>query len=111
MLFTTATVGFFVGALAITGLVSRLVLWMLRGWPGGYGRVVFVHVASLAFAIVCAGFAFALNSTGSGFAPTAAMEAYLLPQCVWLVADLIRLSFKRKASPALSPVRVRVEPR
>jgi formylglycine-generating enzyme required for sulfatase activity len=79
--------GQLIGALVPTFLVSRLLLWLLRGWNAGLGRLAFAHILSL---LICALIAGMGRADGGAFAPLEAGLAYLLPQGVWFVVDVIR---------------------
>jgi hypothetical protein len=80
-------IGQFVGGLVATYLLSRLCLWAAakfnRSWPG----ILAAHGGSLALATIVAGYGYADGGPPQFFY---AFSAYLLPQVVWLVVDLIR---------------------
>ena len=75
------------GAVIETYLASRLMLWLMRGWNGGYARLLIGNFAALSLTWILAGFGF---SHGHGWNPNAGMM-YLLPQMIWLVIDSMRL--------------------
>lgn len=82
-----AELGFFVGALVATFLISRLMLWLLKSWDGGAPRLVFAHAASWVAASFLAGMGMA---DGGAFAGARAAMSYALPQALWLIVDLVR---------------------
>jgi hypothetical protein len=82
-----ADIGFFIGALAATLLLSRIILWLLKRWHGGYLRLVAAHTASLAAATLVGAVGMA---DGGPLAFGPAFRAYVLPQLVWLVIDAWR---------------------
>jgi formylglycine-generating enzyme required for sulfatase activity len=87
--------GQLIGALVPTFLVSRLLLWLLRGWNAGLGRIAFAHTLSL---LICALIAGIGRADGGAFAPLEAGLAYLLPQGAWFVVDLIRARARGRAA-------------
>lgn len=84
-----ADIGFFVGALLATFLVSRLLLLVTRGWSGGgYRRLALCHAGSLLIASFIGGIGMA---DGGAFAGAEAAATYVLPQAVWFAFDAWRL--------------------
>ena len=74
----------FVGALVPTFLISRLLLWLLKRWDGGYVRYVVANAISGIASVVLAAF-----GNADGGSPRWDMGLiYLAPQAVWLVIDL-----------------------
>lgn len=88
--------GQLVGALVPTLLLSRLLLWVTRGWNGGFGRYLTVHSASLLIAALFGGMG---RADGGAFAPLEAAGLYALPQVIWLVVDLLRAGSRSRATP------------
>ena len=84
-----AEIGFFVGALVPTFLISRLGLWLTRQWPGGVTRLVTVHCVSLLLTAFVGGIGMA---DGGAFAGAEAAMGYALPQAIWLIVDLVRFT-------------------
>ena len=85
-------IGFLLGALIPTFLVSRLYLRLSKSWDGGATRLLIVHGMSLVTAGLLAGMGMA---DGGAFVGMQAITAYAIPQGFWLVFDLIKL--RRKA--------------
>lgn len=83
-----AAVAAFVGALIPTVIVSRLILWALRRWHGGYLRLLVANAASWGIAFAAAGQAMA--------------PIYAVAQAVWLGLDLWR--WRRHPGPATAPL-------
>jgi hypothetical protein len=84
-----ADLGFLIGALVPTFLLSRLLLWLTRGWSeGGVRRLLVCHAASLLVAAFLGGIGMA---DGGAFAGIEAAARYALPQAFWLAVDLWRL--------------------
>lgn len=80
---------FLVGALVPTFLLSRLLLWLTRGWSeGGIRRLLTCHAGSLLIAAFIGGMGMA---DGGAFAGIQAAAIYAIPQAVWLAFDLWRL--------------------
>ena len=96
-------IGQFAGALIPTFSVSRLLLWIMRGWSGGDARPLVAHGGTLLITGFLAGMGMA---DGGAFA---GMQAVLLyaPACIlWWVVDRIRMEMKRakaRSSQSLSP--------
>jgi len=94
-----ADVGFFVGALIPTFLLSRLVLWLMRSWDGGVTRLALAHVFSWLIGAFIGGLGIA---DGGAFAGIQAAGMYALPQAVWFVVDMFR--HKRASGSTVNPV-------
>lgn len=88
-------VGFLIGALFPTLLLSRLFLWLTRKWDGGVVRLLAVHGTSLLVVAFAGGVGMA---DGGAFAGIDAGKSYFLPQALWLTVDLV-LHFWRSRSP------------
>jgi hypothetical protein len=86
-------VGFFIGAVIGTGLVTVLLHAILRKWDGGLPRIITINIASLAIITVIGGFGAA---NGGEFAGFTALKQYALPQGIWLVLMLIGYVRKRR---------------
>lgn len=84
-----------IGGLIPTGLISRLLLWIMRSWEGGTARLVTANVLSWLVVSVIAGFGMADRGDFAGFE---AAFLYALPQIVWLVIDMVRQ--RRKSATA-----------
>lgn len=80
-------VGFIVGALVPTILLSRLGMWMLKGWDGGNRKIVVAHLISLLICSLIGGMGMA---DGGAFAGIQALMVYLIPQAFWAVAEMYR---------------------
>lgn len=89
-----AAIGTFLGALIATFLLSRLFLWLLRSRVAGFTRLAVAHVLSLVVVFVAAGFGYADEA---GFKADAIVP-YLIPETIWLVFDLWRLTRRRPTS-------------
>lgn len=98
-----ADIWFFVGALIPTFLLSRIALWLLKRWNGGYARLVAAHVLSLAVATLIGAFGMA---DGGPLAFGVAFLSYVGPQLLWMALDGWRLHRKlpeaRPPEPATS---------
>lgn len=79
--------GFFVGALIATYLVSRLLSWFMKSWDGGTRKVVVVHAMSLVVCGLIGGMSFAEDGA---FAGAYAISVYAVPQLIWMLNDLPR---------------------
>lgn len=91
--------GFVLGALLITFLLSRVALWLMRSWQsGGAARLALAHLLSFIICTLIGGFGLA---DGGAFEGAKAAAIYGLPQTIWLVIDLLRhwLRSKRKSQP------------
>lgn len=71
-----------IGALIPTILLSRLMLWLMRSWDGGYLRILLAHLFSLLVAT-----SIMTMTTGSSLE---AFSTYAPAQAVWLLVDLLR---------------------
>jgi hypothetical protein len=78
--------GFFIGAVIATFLLSRLVLWLGRKWIASPSEIVAAHAISLAVIFVGAGF----GAADGGPFRTDAVLTYLIPWSGWLIFDLVR---------------------
>ena len=90
------------GALIVTALLSRLVLWIFKGMGDNLPRILSAHAVTLAFMWIVAAFGFGRDGSlawGAGL-------LYVVPQLVCLVVDLFALKGRKvraaeaKASPA-----------
>jgi hypothetical protein len=80
---------FLIGALLPTFLLSRLLLWLTRGWSsGGIQRLLTCHAGSLLIAAFIGGMGMA---DGGAFAGIEAATLYAIPQAFWLAIDFWRL--------------------
>ncbi len=86
-------IGFLIGALLPTFLLSRLFLYILKKWDGGWQKIVFANAMSLLVATLIGGMGMA---DGGAFATVKAFSSYILPQCVWLTYDFYKLKKKMK---------------
>ena len=93
---TAADLGTFAGALIATFLISRLCLWLLRGWDGGADKVLAAHVSSFVLTVLVAGIGMA---NGGPFDPMGAAVVYALPQVIWLIVDQARYSSRDASLP------------
>jgi hypothetical protein len=94
-----SALGFMLGALLITFLVSRCALLLLRfRHKGGGVRLFAAHLISFIVVTVIGGVGMA---DGGAFAGAKAATLYVLPQIFWLIVDLIRqwLRSRRKSQP------------
>ena len=78
----------FVGALIATYLVSRALLWVLKGMDGS-ARITIAHAGSW---ILITGIVFLIE----GYAVDAGV-IYLLPQILWFIVDRARLGGRATA--------------
>jgi hypothetical protein len=86
------SIALFAGALIPTLLLSRLFLYILKKWEGGWQKIVFANSMSLIVATLIG----SIGMSNSGeFAAAKAFEVYILPQLVWLAYDLYKLKKKR----------------
>jgi hypothetical protein len=74
--------GQFVGRLIITFLLSRVGLFLLRGWDGGAHKLAVVHGGTLAFCWTMYDLIIG-RGWSSGF-------VFLIPVIIWFVVDLVR---------------------
>lgn len=88
-----ATIGYFLGALIATFLLSRLFLWLGRGIANPTVRIVVAHAVTLGVIFVAAGFG---TADGGPFKPDALIP-YLLPAAIWIAFDVTRVG--RRAEP------------
>lgn len=77
-------VGFFVGALIATYLVSRLLMWLTKSWDGGKRKVLTVHAISL---MMC-GLLGALGGVAEGPFGAVYLVGYAVAQVIWMLMDL-----------------------
>lgn len=92
------TLGYFVGTLVPTFLISRLFLWLTRNRRDTVARLLLMHGASFAVCELLAGLGFA---NGGPFAWEAGLR-YFLPQAIWLAVDLVHRAIllrRRAAQP------------
>lgn len=79
-------ISFFIGSLLPTFLISRLFLWLLKGWDGGYKKIIFSHIISILCTTLIAG---AGGADGGAFAPVLAFTQYAPAQLILLFVDMI----------------------
>lgn len=79
-------IGQLIGGLAITLLISRLILLVLKKWDGGIKKFAIAHALSVAICIT----AYAFGSADGGPPNWSAGSFYLLPQLVWFLFDVVR---------------------
>jgi hypothetical protein len=91
--------GALTGAFIASFLLSRLAMWLLRSWDGGYAKALAANGAALGLAWLVAGFGF---SDGHGWNAAAGLN-YLPASIFWLVVDLVRQRPARPASPQPAP--------
>lgn len=79
------TIGAIIGALAITYLMSRLMLWLLKRVSDRRARCLWAHGLAYLLAAILGGLGYA-----DGGPPKFlyAASLYLLPTIMWLVIDL-----------------------
>jgi hypothetical protein len=68
-----------------TFVLSRIALWLMRGWDGGWSRLLAAHFVSLALSWAW----FSFGST-SGKIYLAGGAVYVAPQALWLLIDYLR---------------------
>ena len=86
-------IGFLLGALIPTFVLSRIILLLTKTWNGGVRRISTVHLMSL----ICAGILGGMGMADSGsFAAPKAIAMYSIPQTVWFVFDFLRHKYKIK---------------
>lgn len=83
MAFIATTLGGFIGV----GIISRLLLLLVKSWRARYAPVIAVNVVSFLIAVLIAGMGMA---DGGPFAPLHAATVYAIPQLAWLGIDLYR---------------------
>lgn len=82
-----ADIGFLIGALIPTFLISRLFNRIFKSWNAGIKKIVVVHTLSLLLMALIAGMGMA---DGGAFAPLQAGAKYLIPQIVWFLYDFYK---------------------
>lgn len=75
-------------ALVPTFLLSRLLLWIMRSWDGGYSRIWLAHAVSFLIAFVLAGYGY---GNGARFAADIAIALYGPAQLFWALVDSFRV--------------------
>lgn len=80
-----ADIGFWLGALIATRLMSGLFLWLTKSWDGGIQRLAVVHLVSLVAASLLGGMTL---STEGNFTGVNALGLYFIPQIIWLAFDI-----------------------
>lgn len=75
-----------------TLVLSRIALWLMRRWDGGWPRLLAAHLAS--FALSWAWFSF---GSSDGKVYLAAGIVYVVPQSMWLLVDYLRGKSAREA--------------
>ncbi|GAB5339648.1 hypothetical protein [Pseudomonas fluorescens] len=88
-------IGALIGGLIITFLVSRALFLVTKSWNGGIQKLCFIHLVSLGIAVLLGGMGMADEGA---FAPIKALQIYLIPQCVWMIVDAMRLRRTEKTS-------------
>lgn len=78
-------IGFILGALVATRLLSGLFLWLTKSWDGGVRRLAVVHFVSLITAGLIGG---TTLSADGNFAGVNAVGLYFIPQIIWFVFDI-----------------------
>jgi len=81
-----AWLGFFLGSLIPTLLVSRILLWATRAWDSETPRLVTCHTGSL----LILAFVGCVVADGSGFASFYAAAIFAPAQAIWFLLDLLR---------------------
>lgn len=94
-----ALVGFYLGAAAITLLLSRLMLWLLKRMGDNERRILVAHAVVLALSVTLAAFGQA-NGGPPNF--VYGLLAYGPPVLVWLAVDMLALR-GRRARAARTP--------
>lgn len=95
--------GELLGALIPTFFISRLILWLTRKRDPSVGRIFFANGVSFLIAFTLGGLGF---GEGTSFAWMHALNAYLLPQLVWLIVDLAMFGSKRRKAKVNSDTEV-----
>lgn len=78
-------IGFLLGLLVATRLLSGFYIWLTKSWDGGVQRFAVVHFISLITAGLLEGTA---RSHDGNFAGIYAVGLYLVPQIMWFVFDV-----------------------
>jgi hypothetical protein len=92
-----ADIASFIGALAITGLITMWMVSLVKAKSGGFGRVVAVNLLSLAICTTLAGFGFA--ESGETFVPLRALPLYGSAQVVCFLLILFARSRRKIIEP------------
>lgn len=88
-------IGFFIGALLPTFLLSRLFLYILKNWAEEKKKIYLIHGLSLLSCAFIGGMGMA---DGGAFVPMKALVSYIPAQLTWLAFDFFRLSRKTSSS-------------
>jgi hypothetical protein len=91
---TAGEVGSFIGSLLPTFLLSRLTLFLLKRWRGGYPRLISAHIGALTLCGLIGGWG--LAGPAESFVFGKAVTLYALPQLIWFFADCWR---ERRGKP------------
>lgn len=84
--------GILAGGLAITGLISRLLLIAMRSWQSTIIRPIMANGTTWLLAALLAGMGMA---DGGAFAGARAAGLYAIPCGLWLLIDLVLALFRR----------------
>ena len=92
-------IGFFVGALIPTFLISRLILAFMKKWDGGIQKIALANFVSL---VIC-GFLGGMGmADGGAFAGTTAIAQYALPQLLCFSFDMFKNSRSKRIAEKTS---------
>jgi len=83
----------FVISIVLTLVISRLLLWITKGWTNSLGRLVVVHAASLALCVALG--TWVLEDIADS--PSLDALALFAPgQLAWLLVDLLRRVLRQR---------------
>jgi hypothetical protein len=85
-------IGGVLGALAITYLLTRLALWLLKRMGDDTRRILVAYAAVFVFSVMAGGYGLANGGTPDFLRPAL---LYGLPLLLWLVVDFLALKGRR----------------
>jgi hypothetical protein len=88
-----AFVSDFIISIVPTLVVSRVLLWITKGWTNSFVRLVVVHAASLVLCVGLGTWVFAGSPTSAFLG---AFALFAPGQLAWLLVDLFRLTLQRR---------------
>ena len=81
-------------SLVSTLVISRVLLWITRGWTNSLARLITAHAASLVLCVVLGTWVLARLAVDAPF--LSALALFAPGQLAWLLVDLLRVAVKRR---------------